>query len=113
MPKRKVKMKIPKTMHKFCPKCKTYTEMTVAQSKVRGKNKTHTMSRGSRTRMRMRGKDRGYGNKGSISRGAISSWKLYGAKSSKKLCLTLKCKKCGKSRIFAGSRTKRVEISTV
>jgi len=87
--------------------------MVVTQTKQRGKNKTHTMSRGSRTRMRQRGLDRGYGNKGSLSRGAISSWKMSGAKSSKKLNLTLKCKECGKSQIFAGSRTKRVEISAV
>ena len=100
-------------MRKFCPKCNTYTEMTVALSKSKGKNKTHPLTRGSRSRMRRRGLDRGYGNKGSVSRGAISSWKMTGAKSSKKLNLTLKCKTCGKSQIVSGSRAKRVEVEAV
>jgi len=106
-------MKVPKLMRKFCPKCKNYREMTVAQTKQKGKNKTHPLSRGSRVRMRQRGLDRGHGNKGSLSRGAISSWKMTGAKTSKKLNLTLKCKECGKSIIVVGSRTKRVEVESV
>ncbi len=106
-------MKIPKTMRKFCPKCKAYNEMTVVQAKSRGKNKAHPMSRGSRTRMRKRGLDRGFGNQGSVSRGAISSWKRYGAKTSKKVSLALKCKKCGKSRLMVLTRAKRVEIAAV
>ncbi len=106
-------MKVPKKMRKYCPKCNKYTEMAVSQSKQRGKNKTHPLSRGSRARMRKRNLDRGYGNKGSLSRGAISSWKMTGAKTSKKLNLTLKCKECGKSTTVIGSRTKRVEVASV
>lgn len=106
-------MKVPKKMRKYCPKCKTYREMSVSISKTRGKNATHPLSRGSRARMRKRGLDRGCGNRGSISRGAISSWKMYGAKTSKKLNLTLKCKECGKCIILSGPRAKRVEVAAV
>jgi len=100
-------------MRKYCPKCKTYREMTVSLTKQRGKNKSHAHTRGSRARMRKRGLDRGYGNKGSVSRGAISSWKMSGAKTSKKVNLTLKCKECGKSIKVTGSRAKRIEVSSV
>jgi len=106
-------MKLPKVMRKFCPNCKQYQEMAVALTKVQGKNKVHPLSRGSRARMRRRGQDRGCGNHGSTSRGAMSSWKMYGVKTSKKANLTLKCKVCGKSQVFIGARAKRIELAAV
>ena len=104
-------MKIPKKMRKFCPKCKQYQEMAVSQNRQQGKNKVHSMSRGSKTRMRKRGLARGFGNLGSVSRGAMSKWKGYGVKKSKKVNLILKCKVCGKSIVHIGRRAKKIEIA--
>lgn len=104
-------MKIPKKMKKFCPKCKAYKEMTVSQNRQQGKNKVHPMSRGSRTRMKKRGLDRGFGNRGSVSRGAMSKWKRYNVKKSKRINLILKCSACGKSQVFIGPRAKKVEVA--
>lgn len=104
-------MKIPKKTKRYCPKCKKHTEFVVSQSKQMGRNKTHPMSRGSRQRMRKRGLDRGAGNKGRSSRGAVSSWKRYGAKKSKKTDLRYKCAVCGKSIMQKfGIRAKKIEI---
>ncbi|MFH1638301.1 MAG: 50S ribosomal protein L44e [Candidatus Woesearchaeota archaeon] len=103
-------MKVPKKVRKYCPKCKKHTEMAVSISKQMGKNAVHTMTKGSRQRMRLRGEDRGFGNKGKTSKGAMNKWKRYGAKKSKKLNLTLRCKECKKAILLIGSRTKRVEV---
>ncbi|MBM3199576.1 50S ribosomal protein L44e [Candidatus Woesearchaeota archaeon] len=99
-------MKIPKIKKRFCPKCKKHTENSVFQSKSMGRSKTHPMSRGSKGRMRMRGLNRGYGNRGRMSKAAISAWSMTGAKTSKKVDLRFKCKECGK--VFAQSQGFRV-----
>lgn len=104
-------MKVPKKLRKFCPKCKNYQEMGVSIAKQQGKNKVHPMSRGSKTRVRLRGGFRGFGNKGSFSRGAMTKWKRYNKKKSKKVNLKLQCKKCGKSIMLVGSRSKKVEVA--
>lgn len=103
-------MKVPKTTKRYCPHCKAHKIMTLSQTKQQGKNKTHPLSRGSRTRMRLRGLDRGAGNHGSVSRGAMSSWKRYGAKKSKKVNLTLRCTECKKGTYLISSRAKKVEV---
>ena len=104
-------MKLTKLRKTYCPKCKSHSEHTVALSKEGGRNKTHTMSYGARKRMRRRGHDRGFGNKGKTSRGAISSWKRYGAKTSKKITLKLTCKVCKKSHLSVKPRAKRAEFT--
>jgi len=104
-------MKLPKTKNRFCPKCKKHTEQTVLIAKSMGRSKTHPMSRGSKGRMRRRGLGRGYGNKGRLSKGAVSSWSMTGAKSSKKVDLRFKCKICGKTSVqYQGFRVKRPEF---
>lgn len=104
-------MKIPKSRKRFCPKCKKHTAHTVSQAKSAGRSKKHPMSKGSRNRMRRRGLDRGYGNQGKISRGAISSFKRTGAKTSKKVDLRFKCKECSKTSVqSSGFRVKRPEF---
>lgn len=104
-------MKISKTRKRYCAKCKKHTEHTVAQAKNTGRSKTHPMSRGSRKRMRLRGLDRGAGNKGRTSKGAMASFKRYGAKTSKKVDLRFKCKVCNKTSVQAkGFRVKRPEF---
>jgi len=103
-------MKIPKTKKKYCPKCKKHTEHTVSQAKSTGRSKAHPMSKGAKARVRKRGQWRGYGNKGRFSRGAISSFKRTGAKTSKRMDLRFKCKVCGKIRVGGGFRVKRPEF---
>ena len=104
-------MKIPKLRKRYCPKCKKHTEHTASMAKQMGRNKTHPMSRGSRRRMRLRGLDRGFGNKGRTSKGAISSWKMTGAKTSKKQDLRFKCKVCNKMTVQdKGLRAKKTEF---
>lgn len=104
-------MKIPKSKNMFCPKCGKHTSHSVSQAKSAGRSKTHPMSRGSRSRMRKRGLDRGYGNKGRTSKGAVSSWKMTGAKGSKKVDLRFKCNECGKIMVQGhGFRVKKLEF---
>ncbi len=69
------------------------------------------MSRGSRNRMRRRGQDRGYGNKGRTSKGAVASFSMSGAKTSKKQDLRFTCSVCKKtSGIRKTFRTRKLEL---
>ena len=96
---------------KYCPTCKKHTEQTITQEKQRGKNKTHPMSRGSRIRMRLRGQDRGFGNKGKTSKGAMTKWKMYNKKATKKVDLRYTCTVCKKTQIIgSGFRVGKVEF---
>ena len=104
-------MKLPKTKHRYCPKCKKHQEVSVLQSKQTGRNKTHPMSRGSKSRMRARGLNRGFGNQGRYSRKAISGFKMTGKKASKKTDLRYKCKVCNKMTAQKkGFRAKKIEM---
>jgi len=104
-------MKIPKIQKRFCKTCKKHTEHKVHNQSNRGLNKTHTMSRGSKTRMVKRGERRGVGNHGKTSRQAITKWKMTGAKGTKKTDLRFTCNVCKKTSIQAhGIRTKKVEM---
>lgn len=105
-------MKLPKATKRYCPKCRKHQEMAVTQSKQMGRNKTHPMSRGSQARMRNRGLNRGFGNQGKYSRGAISGWKMYGKKASKKTDIRYQCKVCNKMLPQKkGFRAKKVELA--
>lgn len=102
-------MEIPKQVKKYCSHCKKHQIMQVSSAKQMGRNKEHPMSRGARNRLRRRGLDRGYGNKGRTSKGALSSWKMYNKKGSKKTDLRFKCNVCGKIMVQGGGlRIKRV-----
>lgn len=104
-------MKLNKTTKRYCKYCKKHTEQLISIAKSAGRNKKHPMSRGSRKRMKKRGLDRGYGNKGKTSRGAISTFKMTGAKSSKKHDLRYKCKICNKTTVQKKSfRAKKLEL---
>ncbi len=92
-------MKFKKEVKRHCPYCKKHTSHKVKQEKNRGKNKTHTMSRGSRLRIRLRGGDRGFGNKGKISAGAMTKWKRFNKKRTKKTDLRYLCSQCRKTHI--------------
>ena len=104
-------MKLPKLQKRYCPKCKKHTEQKAASSKKKGMGSVHTLSRGSKIRIRARGQWRGVGNKGRFSRPPIGARKRTGAKASKKTDLRYECKECKK--IYtqsSGIRTKKLEF---
>jgi len=104
-------MKVPKKLKHYCPKCKKHTEMAVSEAKKRTRSTAHPMSRGSNSRMRLRGLRRGYGNYNKYSKPAISKFKRTGAKISKKADLRFKCTICNKIWVQnEGIRTKKVEF---
>ena len=101
-------MKIPKTRMRYCPFCKKHTEHKVVQSK---KKAASSLKRGSKYRMRSRGLARGTGNLGRISKGALTKWKRYGKKATKKTDFRFECKECKKSTVQRkGFRAKRIEF---
>lgn len=101
-------MKIPKIVKRHCPYCKKHTEHKVAQAKRKNPS---SLKRGSKRRVKKRGKSRGHGNKGRLSKGALTKWKRYGKKTTKKTDLRYTCKECGKTHTQKkGKRAKRVEF---
>jgi len=89
-------MKIPKTTKRFCPYCKKKTEQKI---KLVGTGfKRGTLTRGSKTRARLRGQGRGIGNKGKWgSKPAMSKFKRK-SKTTKKTNIMYTCKECNKSK---------------
>ena len=105
-------MKLPKLKKRYCPYCRKHTEHSVKQQSFRGLNKTHTQSKGSKSRVRARGLRRGVGNLGRFSRPAIAKWKMTGSKTSKKSDLRYTCKECKKTHVQKkGIRAKKLEFS--
>ncbi len=102
-------MKLPKQRKKFCKHCKTNTDHKVDQYKSAGKR--GSLSHGSKARMQKRGKNKGFGNKGKLSKKAISAFKRTGAKISKKTTLRYLCVKCKKYiQQKQGFRAKKIEL---
>ena len=101
-------MKLPKTIKRYCPFCKKHTVHKVAQNK---KKSPSILTRGAKQRMKKRGKSRGSGNLGKLSKGALTKWKRYGKKASKKTDLRYECSTCKKMHMQRkGFRAKRVEF---
>jgi len=92
-------MKFRKETKRLCPTCKKHTLHKVKQEKNRGKNKTNTMTRGSKIRLKKRGSITGYGNRGSFSRGAMTRWKRWNKKRTKKTDLRFTCSVCRKTHV--------------
>ena len=104
-------MKKPKATKRYCPYCKKHTGHKISQAKRRTAGAKHPMSAGSKKRMHRRGEARGAGNLGKISRGAISSFKMTGKKTSKKTDFRYQCGECKKMHMQKkGIRAKRVEL---
>ena len=102
-------MKIPKATRRHCPFCRKHTDQKVAQNKARGRSQSHTLSRGSTKRVRMRGERRGFGNLGKYSKPPKP--KMTGKKLSKKLDLRYTCSVCKKTSCqSSGIRAKKVEM---
>lgn len=100
---------MPKTMKRYCPYCKKHTEHKVGQSK---KRKASSLSAGSKYRMKKRSKSTGTGNLGKISKGAMTKWKRYGKKATKKTDLRYQCGTCKKSHAQnSGFRARKLEFA--
>ncbi len=101
-------MKLPKIRNKYCPKCKKHTEHKVMQAK---KGSPSSLKAGSKYRMKKRGQGTGFGNRGKLSKGALTKWKRYGKKNTKKTDLRYVCKECKKAHTQSkGIRARRVEF---
>lgn len=94
-------MKIPKTTRRYCPYCKKKTEQKIEL--VSTGFKRGTLSYGSLSRTRARGKARGKGNWGRYSKKAIKSWKRK-TKTTMRRVLIYTCKECKKSKLAKKSR---------
>ncbi len=104
-------MKIPKVMKRYCKICKKHTEHKVALSKNRTRGTAHPQSQGSKIRMGKRGEGKGMGNLGKVSRGAMTKWKRFNKKTSKKVDLRFTCKQCNKASTKGNTiRAKKVEF---
>ena len=88
-------MKVPKTTKRFCPYCKKKTEQKI---KLVGTGfQRGTLTRGSKSRAKLRGRNRGIGNKGKYSRPPIAKHKRK-SKTNKKTNIMYTCSVCGKSK---------------
>ncbi len=98
-------MKLPKTTKRFCPYCKKQTEQKI---KLVGTGfQRGTLTRGSKSRAKLRGLGRGIGNKGKWgSKPAQSKFKRK-SKTTKKTNILYTCSVCGKSKYRQGRRNKR------
>ena len=99
-------MKVPKTTKRYCPYCKKKTEQKIKVMKTGGKGSS--LKRGSLQRAKLRGLNRGIGNKGRRSRPAASKFKRK-TKTTKKTVFVYTCKECKKSKqAKKGIRTGKV-----
>jgi ribosomal protein L44E len=89
-------MKIPKTTKRFCPYCKKKTEQKI---KLVGTGiKRGTLTRGSISRAKLRGKGRGIGNKGRWGSRPANAKHKRKSKTTKKTNIMYTCKECNKSK---------------
>jgi ribosomal protein L44E len=88
-------MKIPKKTKRFCPHCNKVTEQKIKQVSTGAKK--GALTRGARSRIKLRGKDRGIGNHGKYSKRPGSKWKKK-TKTTKKAVLLYTCLTCNKSK---------------
>ncbi len=88
-------MKLPKKTNRYCPYCKKKTEHKI---KIVGTGfQRGTLTRGSKSRAKLRGLNRGIGNKGRYSKPAVSKFKRK-TKTNKKTNLMYTCQECKKSK---------------
>ena len=102
-------MKVPKTIKRYCPKCKKHTEVKVTASKKRTPGAAHPNAQFAKGRT---GFGKGIGNLGRYgSRPAINKFKMTGKKTSKKTDFRYQCTVCKKSTMQkSGIRAKKVEF---
>ena len=88
-------MKIPKILNRFCPYCNKKTEQKVKL--VSTGSKRGSLKRGSLARAKLRGLNRGMGNKGKYSKKPITQNKRK-TKTTKKTNIMYTCKECSKAK---------------
>lgn len=99
-------MKIPKKTKRYCPYCKKQTEQKI---KVVGTGFTRgTLTRGSKSRARLRGLARGIGNLGKWGSKPAQTKHKRKTKTNKKTNILYTCMECKKSKYKASRRNKRV-----
>jgi ribosomal protein L44E len=96
--------KIPKATKRYCPYCKKKTDQKVKLVSTGGKRSN--LKRGSKGRAKLRGLNRGIGNKGRYSKKANSQFKRK-AKTTKKPNIMYTCAVCKKSKYRRSERNKR------
>ncbi len=99
-------VKIPGTVRRYCPYCKTHTEHKVKHQKT-GARKSGGMTKGERRIRTIM--EKGYGGS---PRPIQANSSRYGAKVSKKVVLKYTCTKCGKSHQTVLGRAKKIEVVT-
>jgi len=98
-------MKIPKTTNRFCPYCNKKTKQKI---KLVGTGFTRgTLTRGSKSRAKLRNKGRGIGNKGKWGSKPPITKNKRKSKTNKKTNIMYTCDKCKKSHYRKGRRNKR------
>lgn len=99
-------MKIPKKINRYCPYCRKRTEQKVKQQST---GKASTLKRGAKQRARLRGLNRGIGNKGRFSR--MKNQMKGRRKTTKKTAIVYTCSECGKGKDQKkGKRTSKLVI---
>jgi large subunit ribosomal protein L44e len=93
-------LKYPRTINRYCPKCKTHTKHNVSVYK---KGKERTLNHG---RRRLERHKKGYG---SFPKEIFHK----NAKINKKVTPILECTKCGKKQLAKSYRVKRLELQEV
>lgn len=88
-------MKIPKKTKRFCPYCNKVTEQKIKQVSTGGKK--GSLTRGTKGRAKLRGKNRGMGNLGRYSKKPVTKFKKK-TKTTKKAALLYTCIVCNKSK---------------
>lgn len=103
-------MKLPKEIRRYCPHCRKHTIHAVDTAKQKARSATHPLSRGSNSRMKLRGLIGGFGNLGRRSRRGPKDWKRK-TKVTKRITITYRCKECKKMHnIRKAIRSGRIEI---
>src|SRR3989338_4399036 len=100
-------MKLPKKTKRYCPYCNKKTEHKI--DLVSTGHKRGTLTWGSLTRMRKRGKNRGMWNQGRNSRKPIKSWKRKTKATTRKV-LIYTCQTCKKSHLSRSRRVSKIII---
>jgi len=88
-------MKIPKTTKRYCPYCKKKTDQKIKLVSTGGKRSA--LKRGTKQRAKLRGLNRGVGNKGRYSKKPNTQHKRK-TKTTKKTNIMYTCKECSKSK---------------
>ena len=99
-------MKKPKKTNRYCPYCRKKTEQKV-KNVVKSKN--HSMKRGAKARIRLRGLWRGIGNQGRYSR--MKNQQKGNRKTTKKTNIMYICSVCKKAKYQKqGKRTGKLVL---